>query len=623
MKGLSKVIGIFWLLVLVLPDEILAEEHDEHRYATDLERIVVTASKIEQEYKHSTQNISIITKEDIEGSGITEITEILDLLPSVNILEYGSTGATRAVHTRGASSSQTLTLIDGRPVNTPRDGETDFNQIPLSNIERIEVLRGPASNMYGAGAVGGVINIITKTGKEKMHTEILNKVGSFSTKLSSLSHGYKIKDFDYFVSYDYLASNGHRDNGYYLSHNINTKFGYQIDSDNHISMSSGYYTSEVGTPYKVSFMDLDDQQETFKKYIDITYNGKMAEGQDINLKLFHNFDRLEFIEAFEPIDKDVHQTKIYGMDAQLSQTFFDIFRTSIGTSYQENRLNSTSSNKHTYNLKSFNFESEIDFFDNGALKFGARWDDYSSFGDKISPSASFNFWMLDSIKLHGLIAKSFRAPTFNDLYWPRQEYFWEGVSVGGVEGNSNLGPEKAVSYELGISGYFLKRFKTDLTLFRRSSEDLIEWSVDDSDWWRPENVSSASIKGFELETEFVLRRYLKANLNYTYLESKNKNTKNWLIYRPRHLYKLRLVYSPTPKYELGLSGIYKTKRYANATNTTFLERCFVMNSNLTYKMSDSSKFIFEAKNMLNRNYQEEEDYPMPGRSFYAGLRISF
>ncbi len=153
-------------LVLLISINSQASDLETSNYALDLEKIVVTASKIEQIYKHSTQNISIITSKDLQSTAIDEITEVLDLLPSVDILEYGSSGSTRSVHTRGASSTQVLTLIDGRPVNTPRDGATDFNQIPLSNIERIEVLRGPASSIYGANAIGGVINIITKSGKE-------------------------------------------------------------------------------------------------------------------------------------------------------------------------------------------------------------------------------------------------------------------------------------------------------------------------------------------------------------------------------------------------------------------------------------------------------------------------
>jgi len=604
---------IFFLICF----NVEADESDVRHYPIDLGKIVVTASRVEQIYKYSTQNISIITKEDIESSGVNEITEVLDLLPSVDILEYGSTGSTRSVHTRGASSNQVLTLIDGRPVNTPRDGATDFNQISLSNIERIEVLRGSASSMYGANAVGGVINIITKSGKEEMQTQVLSKFGSFITKLASLTHGYKINNFDYFISYDYLASHGHRDNASYLSNNINTKFGYEINQDNHISVSGGYFNSELGTPGLLSNPDLDDRQEVFKKYIDITYNGEMREGQDITLKLFHNFDRLEFSKSFNPIDKDTHQTKVYGMDVQVSQTLFDIFRTAIGLSYQEHRLNSSTSNKHTYNLKGVYFESEIDFFDEGSLKFGARWDDYSNFGDRISPSAGFNFWLFDKIKLHTLVAKSFRAPTFNDLYWPRED--WGGVEV---EGNPNLGPEEATSFEAGFSGYFFNTFKTDVTFFKTDFEDLIEWTVDDTRLW-PENVSSATIKGAELETEFVLKEHLKANFNYTYLEAKNKNTKKWLIYRPRHLYKLQLIYSPTSKYELGLSGIYKTKRFADADNTDFLKHYFVMNFNCSYKMNDFVQFLFEVKNIFDRAYQEERDYSMPGRAFYGGIKLTF
>ena len=610
-------------LILLISISARASELEAPNYSLDLEKIVVTASRIEQIYKHSTQNISIITRQDLESTAIDEITEVLDLLPSVDILEYGSSGSTRSVHTRGASSTQVLTLIDGRPVNTPRDGVTDFNQIPLSNIERIEVLRGPASSIYGANAVGGVINIITKSGKEKMQTEVQNEFGSFSTKHTYLTHGHKIKDFDYMLSYDYLASHGHRDNADYLSNNVNTKFGYQFNKNNRIAISSGYYNSEVGSPGLISYQDLNDRQEIFKKYADITYSGKLIEGQDILLKFYHNFDRLEFTETFDPIDKDTHQTKVYGLDGQISQIFFDIFRTAIGASFQENRLNSSNSGKHTYNLKGAYFESETDIFNQGTLKFGARWDNYSNFGDRISPSISCNFWLLNAIKFHALAAKSFRAPTFNDLHWPREEYFWEGISVGGVEGNPNLGPENAVSYEAGFSSYLFNKFKTDITFFKTTFEDMIDWTVDDSWWWKPQNLGSASMKGVELETEFVLKKHLKANLNYTYLEAKDENTKKWLIYRPRHLYKLRLVYSPTSKLEMSLNAIYKTKRFTNADNTDHLKHYAILNLNSSYKINGSIQLFFEVKNIFDRNYQEERDYPMPGRAFYGGIKVNF
>jgi outer membrane receptor for ferrienterochelin and colicins len=608
------------LFLLIFSLNSLAEEPTNSDYTLDLEKIVVTASKIEQLYKHSTQNISIITDKDLASSCIDEITGVLDLLPSVDILEYGSTGSTRSVHTRGASSNQVLTLIDGRPVNTPRDGVTDFNQIPLSNIERIEVLRGPASSIYGAGAVGGVIDIITKSGREKMQTQLFSKFGSFATKRAYLIHGYKIKDFDYFVSYDYLISRGHRDNAAYLSNNVNTKLGYQLNKDNHLALSSGYANSKVGTPGLVANQDLNDRQDTFKRYFDLTFSGKLFQGQNILLKFYHNWDRLEFIETPDPLDKTTNQTKVYGVDAQVSQVFFDTFRTAIGASFQDNRLNSSNSGKHKYNLKAAYFESETDLLKQGTLKFGLRWDDYSNFKDRFSPSVSGEFWFFDMLKLHTLVARSFRAPTFNDLYWPREDWgIW-----GGVEGNPNLGPEEATSYEAGFSCYlFDNRLKTDITSFKTKLKDLIEWNVDNTWWWRPQNVSSATIKGVEFETEYAFKEYLKANFNYTYLEAKNINTKKYLIYRPRHLYKLRLTYSPIPKLQLGANAMLKTKRFTNDDNTDTLKRYALLNLNFIYKINKNAEIHFEINNVFDRIYEEERGYSMPGRAFYGGIKVSF
>ena len=168
----------------------------------------------------------------------------------------------------------------------------------------------------------------------------------------------------------------------------------------------------------------------------------------------------------------------------------------------------------------------------------SRFDDYSNFGDSISPSMCFSWWLNDNFKLHGLYARSFRAPTFNDLYWPREDW---GI-FGWVEGNPRLGPEKAESYELGISTYFFKALWSDLTYFYNRVKDLIIWNVDEAGWWWPENISQAIIQGIEWNSDFLLRERLKTNFNYTLLFTKNKETKKWLIYRPRHQYKLNLNY---------------------------------------------------------------------------------
>jgi outer membrane receptor for ferrienterochelin and colicins len=614
---MKKILICLIVYFTILPLNLEAKE--DAGYSTDLERIVVTASKLEQMYKRSTQNISIITGKEVASMGAIEIPEILDLLPAVDILEYGSLGQTRSVHTRGASSSQVITLIDGRPINTARDGVADFNQIPLSNIERIEVLRGPASNIYGANAVGGVINVITKSGGKKPKTSLLTKFGTFSTKSVALAHGSKFHALDYFLTYDYLATHGHRDNSDYLNHNINTKLGYDFNDTNRITVSSGFCHYRLGTPGQANFIDLDDRLDTYKKYLDLNYSGKFFQGQDILLKFYENVDRMEFWETFNPAVKDTHQTKLYAGEAQISQVFFEIFRTALGTTLQENRLNSSNSAKHSFNVKSFYFESETDFLKRGSLKFGGRWDDYSNFGDRISPSISFHFWLFNTVKLHALAAKSFRAPTFNDLYWPREDW---GI-FGGVEGNSSLTSEKAISYESGVSTYLFGKFKTDVTLFKTKFDDLIEWTVDNSWWWRPQNLSSATIQGLEIESELIDKEHLKANLNYTYLESKDRATQKWLIYRPRHMYKLDIMCKPMRRLEVGMNAIYKTKRFTNAANTDILKHYALFNLSSSFKVNDTAQVLFEIKNVFDRVYQEQREYPLAGRSFYGGIKLEF
>ncbi|MBM3248008.1 MAG: TonB-dependent receptor [Candidatus Omnitrophica bacterium] len=604
---------VFVIFCFVLLDSASA-------YELDLDKIVVSASKIEQTYRNVPANISIISSDEIESSNALEVSELLDMLPSVDMLEQGSLGSVKSVHTRGASNNQVLTLIDGRPVNTPRDGLTDFNQISLSNIERIEVMRGPAANMYGANAVGGVINIITKKGQDKMKTELTSKGGSFGTNSESFVNSYKIKNLDYLASYNYLNSQGHRDNAYYRDHNANAKVGYQIDNNNYISLSSGFHLANVGSPDRVSNPDLDDRTVSDKRFIDLTWDGKFLADQDILLKLYHNVDKLKFIEAFDPRDQDDHATKVYGADAQFSQLWFDIWRTTFGANYQIHKLNSSTSAKHDYNLKALYLESETAFLDdNLIIKFGGRWDDYSTFGDEFSPSVSAATWLFDTFKFHGMIAQSFRTPTFNDLYWPREDWgIW-----GGVEGNPTLTPEKAISYELGMGTYVFQSVKTDLTYFITKYNDLIEWTMDNSFWWRPDNVGKALTKGVELEAEWVLKDNLKLNFNYTFLDARNEDTDLRLTYRPKGLYKCKLAFSPNKKWDFGLYGRYKTKRYANVDNTIALAPYFVMDGDATFHFSQNLDILLRVTNIFNRRYQEQFDFSTPGFGLLGGIKLTF
>lgn len=592
-----------------------ADDGEKAKYQLDLEKIVVSPSRVRQVYRQVPENVSIVSSQDIADADTMEATNILEMLPSVNILEYGSYGATKSVQTRGASGNQVLTLVNGRPLNTPRDGITDYNQIPLSNIERIEVIRGPAAAMYGANAVGGVINIIPKTGKEKRETELISRFGTFRTTHEAFSTGHKIKNFDYFVDYEYLNSEGNRDGAYYLSHNANINLGLEPNKENRISVATGFNKSIAGSPGPVNLLDIGDRTVSYKKFVDLTWDGKVFQDQDVLLKLYYALDRFEFIEQFDPRIEDAHTSQTHAADIRFSQVWFDVWRTSFGANYQMNHLNSTTTTKHDNNAKALYVQSETNLLQDSAIfKLGLRWDDYSNFGDRLSPSSSLAIWLFDAIKFHGLWGLSFRAPTFNELYWPNN---------GWSQGNPNLGPELASSYEIGAGGYLFKSLKTDVTYFSNRFKNLIDWPEVSPWFWQATNIGRAKIEGIEAESEYIIKENLKLNLNYTYLEPKNRDTGNWLTYRPRKLFKCGLSYWPTSKFKINIFSTYKSKRYTDPANTKILKPYYTLDLDLAYHLTENCEVSIKGTNVLSREYEEQAGYPLPKAAVMGGVKLSF
>ena len=606
---------ILFLFCFSLP--LFAEEDQLH--TLDIGTIVITPSKIDERYEDLPQNVSVVAPEAIADSGVTSTAAILDRLPSVNIIDYGSDGAVKTVHTRGLSGSQVLTLIDGIPAHTPRDGLADLNKVNLTNIERMEVLRGPASSIYGSNAMGGVINIITKDGKSFPKTMLSSKYGLYDTREVSFAHGRDLDWFDYYVSHQTYKTDGHRKNSDYEYHNTNLKLGVAPWQGSRLALGYGYYQAEVGTLGPNYWEDIDDRQESWRENIDLSWKVKLTDEANMLLKAYHNIDRFDFIENLAADDVDAHHNKVAGVDLQFAQKILNSIRFTAGYSRQEYKLNSSSSGKHKSFLNALYFEGELDPWERVKVYFGARYDDYSNFGNRISPSTRFSWWLNDNFKIHGLYARSFRAPTYNDLYWPREDWgMW-----GGVEGNTGLSPEKAESFEFGISTYFFKALWTDITYFDNRVQDLILWNMDANWWWRPENIASAKIRGVELNSDFVIWKRLKANFNYTYLYAKDKETKNWLVYRPRHQYKLNLNYKTENGWTFDWAWRYVTKRFVTDTNLRSLGHYWVADASIAKKLKDIWEFQVNINNIFDQDYEEQEGYPMPATQVVTSLKCEF
>lgn len=591
----------------------------------EVEKIVVTGSRTEENYSDSSRTIDIIGKTEIEETQTSDLSQVLSDTNSVEVSSYGGPGAIKTLKMRGSTSSQVMVLIDGRPVNSPRDGQTDLSTIPLDNIDRVEILHGPASSLYGSSAMGGVVQILTK--KPPIlgsSTEATSSFGTFRTYQEHLSHGQRIGKFGYLISGGYQSSQGFRENSAFNSKDFNVKMDYNLAPDQNISVDTGFYNSLVGAPGEITAVDPDDKQRVLKNFIDLDWGATLDANTTISAKIYNNYDRLEFMENegetfFDtPFAKFIHATQTRGIAIQLDKQFNDFYRAIGGFDYILNLNDSTSTAKHKYTVFAGYLNNEFNISEGLKADLGARIDDYSNFGLEASPSLSFLYKIKERTKLRGLISRSFRAPTFNDLYWPAE--YWTG---GGSAGNPNLTPEKGTTGEIGVETDINQNLQTSMTYFKSFYNDLIQWAPDNAGVWMPTNISSAVIEGIELTTAWQPIKKLELGLNYTYQTAKDDKTHKFLVYQPKHKINLSLELKDILSWNLGINGHWTGLKFNDAENTTKVKGAFILEFHASKKWKSGVTYFMNITNALNKKYQPIRNYPAPGFDLTNGIKYEF
>ncbi len=580
----------------------------------ELEKIVVTPLGIEQPYAQTSRSIDVIRFKETDTIYSQLISEPLDRLTSSSIINYGSLGALKSIRIRGSTAEQVLVLLDSRPINDPRSGQSELHQIPIESIERIEVIKGPASAIYGSSALGGVVNIITKKPSEKPKVTLESRFGTFKTFHESFSHSATIKDLGYYLNYTYDSSLGHRDNSQYRAHNLTTKLDYHVSENNRLYFNAGDFEDEAGTPGDIARPDLDDFQFDFKNYLDLGWSAQLFENSNINLRGYQNVDRLEFVESYNPLNKNSAKSKVRGLIFQYDQEFYDFYKVIFGFDGKDNKVNSSTVGKHRYVVRSPFLQNEISIGEDLNLNFGARWDDYSNFGKESTPSAGLTYRITDGAKLRVNYSKGFRAPTFNDLYWPFD---------GFTEGNPALRPEKGWSWEGGFDIEYANGLKINATYFTNKLKDLINWAPGTDFVWRPTNVDSANIDGVELETTLPLLKGLSANLGYTYLNPMDINRDRYLIYRAKNKFDFGLNYELDSKFNIRFYGQSLGRRYIDTSNSELLQEDLIAYLDASYKINNNLTTFLSIDNIFNKKYARVYGYPMPGFAITGGMKAEF
>ena len=515
-------------------------------------------------------------------------------------------------------------MMDGRPLNNAHQGAVDLSTIAMDNIERIELMRGAASGLYGSDAMGGVVNIITKEPpKEGIRTSFKTSFGTFRTYIEQLTHGAKVGDLGYLVTGDYQRSDGIRDHSEYSAKNASLKLSYDFPGENKLTFNSGFHKDDKETPGSITWLNYNNYQSWIKNFFDLTWDYKPVDNITIHFKSYENKDRLEFSEV--PA-KSTHTTKKYGWDLQSDYRPFDFYKLVAGFNYVGNFDDSTKSAKHNYILRAGYLQNQIDLFERLRVDLGVRVDSYSSFRTETSPNFSLLYEPDNKTKLRFSYGHSYRVPTFSDLYWP----YYIDTSWGCTyeeEGNPNLKPERGNSYEVGIERKVLNNLQLGITYFRSDYKDLIKWQdINESvldDFWQPQNISSVTVQGVEFTNKFTINDCFDFNLTYTYQRPMDNYLDKLLTYQPQYKMDSALNFHNYRGLNVRLKWSFVTRSYTSSDYSSYLKQYFLLGLDVSKKLNKYATFFAKIDNMSNTQYQVEKGYPMPGFSITGGLKAEF
>ncbi len=612
-RSVAAVVMVWWAAVAAVP--AVAEDGN-----VQLKEVVVTATRTEKETQDITQSVTVITADDIQKSSAVTAAEVIERTAGADVKDYGSKGSLSSINLRGANAEQVLILLDGRRLNSASAGGFDMADLPvlLEDVERIEIVRGPFSALYGADALGGVVNIITKK-PTALATTITGQVGSHGYESLALSNSNKIDKFYYSLyagkeKYDGFRTNSDLDKG-----TAGGKLGYDITPDSSLEFSTDWIGKEIGVPGAVDFPSPLARQWDRNIGSSLTFQTKFSKELDLRLNAFQNREKISFInpDPVFPVNSQ-HTSTSTGVEAQTNwlANSWNLF--TFGLDTRQDHVDSTDAGEHTASLWAVYAQDEISFGESLIVVVGGRNDSHSVYGDRFSPKMSARYIVGGTgTIIRASAGEAFRAPTLNELFW---------TFDGFEKGNPNLKPETSKEYEAGVEQPLGKGNSIKFTYFERKVDNLIQWLPDSSFIYSPINIGKARITGYEAEARFIPFKPVTWAINYTYMNAKDEATGLYVYNVPADQLKSYLNWTLPTRTNIYVEGRY-VRNYVQPTLPNPTRYYTVVDAKILQPVMLGQKttcdVFFGIKNMFDRQYQVIAGYPMPPEELYGGVSVRF
>jgi len=609
----KQFLTLFAAFILTIPSLSQQNIHSALKDTVNLDEVVITGTTIKVNKRNVPMAVSVVNNIQIAESNETALLPILNgRVPGLFVTERGVMGfgvagnAAGQISIRGIGGSPTtgvLMLIDGHPQFMGIFGHPLPDSYVASDVDRVEVIRGPGSILYGSNAMGGVINIITKKqSKEGLSGNANIMYGSYNTQKYMASAGYKKEKLSLFASINHDQTDGHRQNSEFNITNGYLKLNYQINSNIFVNsdLSLAYFKASDPGPDTINAIPgskIDIKRGYWSFTVDNNY-----EKHSGSVKLFYNFGEHNITDGFHSLDAN------YGLNIYESIKLFKGNNLTIGADYLN--YGGLAENEKAMGGQGMIFK-DTTVYDAGIYAFlqqtiferltingGLRMQKHQVYGKEWIPAGGLAYKLSGSSTFKLSVAKGFRSPTIQELY------IWNH--------NINLSPATIMSYETGLlQSFFNNKLKLELTGYIVKGDNLII-SVPMAGL---QNAGEVHNIGIEFAANSNLSESLGFNLTYSYINMKSP------------------VYA-TPKHHLFLSGNYHMNKWLLTTNIQYVnhldtdpsskisyQNYVLLNFKISYKIWKYAELFITAENILNQEYENNRYYSMPGVTVFGGLKI--
>ena len=603
------------LLSFLIPEYSHSQELNTNSLnSSEIENITIRSTRIPAGAKDIGSSLYIISEDQIKARGFKDAIDAISSAPGVTSKQNGSFGGVGTIRIRGASSSQTLVLVDGVPVNDASSpaGGYNFEYLNTSNIQSIEVLKGSQSTLWGSDAIGGVINIYTKQ-PESTSFGASAEIGSFGLKRGSADINFSGSNSRFRVStsktsVDGISKADERDGN-------SEDDGFESES---YSMSGSIDLESLTLKGSLSYMESQVEYDSYGFVTGVQDGDEKSNTDEFIGSIAAFFDLFDgklqnsiFISQSD-INRDYYSNGSFSFGAEGKRELIryqgnievnDFNKIAFGLESEESQVDADESTiDGSFLLYEFRLNNKI------IISTGIRNDDHEGFGSKTTRRISGTFKPSDNLIIRSSWGEGFKVPTIF-----QSTYFCCGATIA----NSSIRPETSTSYDFGFELFFNEMNSNfSITYFDQDINDQINFSFGIGGY---ENIDKVNSKGFEVALDYQISKLMSLYLNYSYIDSVDGNGSS-LFYVAKDSGEAGLIYEPNNSYSGSIIA-----RYNGSESSSYgkIDSWIRFDVNGSYRLSGANELYFRIENLLDEEYQQIFGYGTPERSGFIGLRTKF